>query len=675
MSLVSNNISTVTDPLNEECIDPMDSPFGEYVLPPPELVDQNNEGRLVPILRIAARLHDAAKTLQLSAGLSYCSFRPGLTSHLILTRLTDNDVQPFFANAQALAASMQTLASHSPNTLGLMALAVADLSVSGRASYANFLQVRPTESDLYENVLMGAGNDASGDEKVILDIVSLTLDRAYHVVWYLRDLTFRKNMPRGPRTWIAVSGEDDPPHRPVNVPSAPYPQYDIQVPVAVRQVPGKTTSVSARYMIASLEPPPKAQPANQVNRSSANVLGSTLVDFSGLAKIIDPPQAAGLMDTKLGQITKSPAVTPTTSTLTKGAIQTIDKARELPAEPVPWISPDDEVIIYIHGMTSSIEESTDLVPQILSQGHAKNKKYAVIAMDLPTNGYSSMLDDAVDVTPVPANSWSGDPFSSDTTNTVCPLLDFYEEFLVSFLKQLRTALTINTKLMTVIGGSLGGNLTLRLAERGTGDLWWLSRIVPWSPACSYTSLQHDTTKHFILSESGLLDKLNIPEDEASRRLYFFQVFEETRNIGVIQAAKPQPQYWYRDNWPCKSAYIQADRWARQEIYNEKLRNWHWRIAFEQAIFSHWNTDVPVGQGTTDNVKVPRYEWIIVKTLLAAGTSDSSAWPFDIYPGTTRLAAQMSQTPGLAIFFSDTGHSIHSERPQFLAQKILEFMAI
>src|SRR4029453_19366994 len=44
--------------------------------------------------------------------------------------------------------------------------------------------------------------------------------------------------------WIAVEAEDDPPHRPVNIPSAPYPQYDMTVQVGA-------IAVATRYMIAS----------------------------------------------------------------------------------------------------------------------------------------------------------------------------------------------------------------------------------------------------------------------------------------------------------------------------------------------------------------------------------------------------------------------------------------
>jgi hypothetical protein len=54
--------------------------------------------------------------------------------------------------------------------------------------------------------------------------------RAYRVAWALRDTDIKaRDALRERLGWIAVSGEDDAPHRPVNVLSAPYPQYDVAV--------------------------------------------------------------------------------------------------------------------------------------------------------------------------------------------------------------------------------------------------------------------------------------------------------------------------------------------------------------------------------------------------------------------------------------------------------------
>jgi hypothetical protein len=61
-----------------------------------------------------------------------------------------------------------------------------------------------------------------------------------------------KTNARNSLGWIAVSGEDDSPHRPINVPSSDFPQYDLSVlveaPMAAGQV--KFVTVHTRYTIA-----------------------------------------------------------------------------------------------------------------------------------------------------------------------------------------------------------------------------------------------------------------------------------------------------------------------------------------------------------------------------------------------------------------------------------------
>jgi pimeloyl-ACP methyl ester carboxylesterase len=114
------------------------------------------------------------------------------------------------------------------------------------------------------------------------------INRAYQVAWALR----RPDLPasyklRGTLGWIAVSGEDDAPARPVNVPSgipiwtsdgktqvASYPQYDLTVtmcpyvnvnhefippyePFPCQPGSWGSVPITVRYTIASPGPPPK----------------------------------------------------------------------------------------------------------------------------------------------------------------------------------------------------------------------------------------------------------------------------------------------------------------------------------------------------------------------------------------------------------------------------------
>src|SRR5262249_44995857 len=97
---------------------------------------------------------------------------------------------------------------------------------TGGAAYESFRRLAPTEAPLV--ALLGTRllltfpthvqvpGDMSG-------AVHQALQRAYQVAWALRGPTPYRTAHRDELGWIAVEGEDDPPHRPVNVPSAPIP--------------------------------------------------------------------------------------------------------------------------------------------------------------------------------------------------------------------------------------------------------------------------------------------------------------------------------------------------------------------------------------------------------------------------------------------------------------------
>jgi hypothetical protein len=117
--------------------------------------------------------------------------------------------------------------------------AAADLAVTGRAAYERFRALHPQEGDVARLMRQTAG------EAELLSAARKALDRAYQVAWALRDTNVRERLRRrADLGWIAVSGEDDPPHRPVNTTSAPYPQYDLSVA-------SHGQSFQIRYMVAS----------------------------------------------------------------------------------------------------------------------------------------------------------------------------------------------------------------------------------------------------------------------------------------------------------------------------------------------------------------------------------------------------------------------------------------
>ena len=175
-----------------------------------------NEGRLIPALRSVAAAAQPLSSLKLAA-----------------IRFASGD--PVLGNAYA------------------------DLSVTGRRSFASFRQALPAEA--YCQSLVGQ-QPAPLTAAQIVTGCHAALDRAYRVANYLRTgergdtpaLQAAKMTERAALGWIAVSGEDDAPHRPVNVPSSDFPQFDITVMVPTPFGPasggGPVVPVHTRYTIA-----------------------------------------------------------------------------------------------------------------------------------------------------------------------------------------------------------------------------------------------------------------------------------------------------------------------------------------------------------------------------------------------------------------------------------------
>ena len=145
----------------------------------------------------------------------------------------------------------------------------------------------------------------------------------------------------------------------------------------------------------------------------------------------------------------------------------------------------------------------------------------------------------------------------------------------------------------------------------------------------------------------------------------------------LSPVPPQPLMLYRDDWPpgtvvtlpgpwgilppivgiTKAVYIQESLLDRQEIYPVNYRQWHWRICEEMLGFKFdWLTQAP-----------------IKPLLLMVGQKDD--YPFvHFYSNVQNLASRLVG-PGKAFTVSDTGHSIHNERPDFLAGQVLDFAAV
>ncbi len=381
--------------------------------------------------------------------------------------------------------------------------------------------------------------------------------------------------------WIAVWAEIDSPHRPVNVPGTHHTQYDIEVPVR-RNKDAPARTIKSRF---------------------------TIFDNHNLPEAID-------IDSVIGE-------------------------RQLPTAPIPSINSSSQLLCYIHGHSSRLEEGEKLGNELLNSG-----PYTLISMDLPCNGYADMFDH-IEIAP---------DTDTDTLESF-PLLNLIEQYVIDFIRTIGTVIgsPIEEQIAAVIGGSLGGNTSILLAKRDMDEHPWLTNFIAWSAASvwtPYTGIIRETGPN---TARARMQERDFPE---RRREYITQVFDDSTRIFSV---RPQGEYWYRDDgWePCKTLYLRGAREDRREIYNENFRRWHWRVALEQMLFSHRHP-------------VSRLEKVNGRLLLMAAEGDDYPWTH-IHDATRDMAMLMINTPGTLRRLRNTGHSIHDERPIQLANEINNFL--
>lgn len=582
-----------------------------YFDAPQALLDPQGSGeaRVIADLRTAAQDRDGNKILQRVAGLVAENFvSPGSTSQTLITAMTQ-------------------------------------LAVTGASAFAAW-SANPTQ-DLTP-VLMSKGmpaTAAASASQAIMSDFNAALWAVRNPAAGISESTLRQGLGNG--NWVAVSGEDDPLDLPVNVGIAPFPQYHLRINVPTPLGSQSSIPVNIRFIVASSQSVTQAPCGMQ---------------FRG----------------------------------------------PVPAQPV--IPPGDEIILYIHGEGSRAEEALDLIPALFTVGAAAGRSITVISFDQPSTAYSTMVPHE-SVAPTPPT-----PGILDTSPTPgSPILDFVFETIVTFVETL--VVPLENPITAVVGGSLGGHMALRFAASQKS---WVNNVVAWSPACVF---DHSFRLGFnlpvvgnvgvTLSQQLLADHVTATratedESDSSRSDFFSTVWDQATfdatladvlavaaaliaadilptvigalgsaavaaSILALPAVPAQPLMWYRDDWPtgaplvplapwgpavsvgpAKAAYIQGARRDRREIYNPISRRWHWRICGEMIGFTF--------DALMPNINKP--------LLLLVGESDN-------YPevhfkdNVTQLAGSLKGT-GKCITVQDTGHSIHDERPYFLAAQILGF---
>ncbi|MBX2814096.1 MAG: alpha/beta hydrolase [Myxococcales bacterium] len=235
-------------------------------------------------------------------------------------------------------------------------------------------------------------------------------------------------------------------------------------------------------------------------------------------------------------------------------------------------------LLLIHGHTSRIEEYDALIPH-LSEYHR------VLVCDLPGCGYSDKPH--------------GHPYT----------LRLYEDVLLGFLDALRV------QQAHVAGGSLGGNLVLRLGYRCPARF---QRLIAWSPAGAW-----------------------VPTQWLGRVL---------RMVGNSMLFWPmvwgQSRYWYPKNWPGRHRALAETFAYYREVSCKGFHRMYWDVVAEQLEQSHFTYAHEIHQ----------------PTLLAWGDQDHG---LNMGQGVQRLK-ELIPNSRLEVF-AGARHCLANEIPEDLAQ--------
>jgi 2-hydroxy-6-oxonona-2,4-dienedioate hydrolase len=245
---------------------------------------------------------------------------------------------------------------------------------------------------------------------------------------------------------------------------------------------------------------------------------------------------------------------------------------------------DGGTLLLIHGHTSRIEEYDGLIPTLA-------RRHRVLVPDLPGSGYSDK----------PAREYT---------------LAFYEDTLMAFLDQLGVVRA------HLAGGSLGGNLVLRLAHRFPQRF---DRLVPWAPGSAW---------------------------EASPRVA--AVIRTLSSYAVFwPMVKIQSRYWYSEDWPKKDATLRTTFTYYEEVMGPGFVRMYFGMAADQVERSLF--------GLAPEIRHP--------VLLAWGDRDNGA---NMGEGVKRLHELLPHSELLV--FKGARHSLASEIPEPLSGAIDQFLA-
>jgi len=400
--------------------------------------------------------------------------------------------------------------------------AFADLSVTGQRAMTNFRVLHYAGKLNEEEVLESLAKDpasAAYSLEQLRTAASKLINRAYKVA---NVLPYGGSLERRGLGWIATSGEDDQPYRPVNVPSTEYPQYDMDVTVG-------ELKVHTRYMIAESFKAPDAAPLGN-GRILPQPLRPRLSENSKVLIFVHG------MDSRLEEA--------------MDIFKAMKDIAETTGENWTIISMDLPSSGYAtkvdHRMVSSLNALGN--PRGFPPGFDAHGKHTVPVLDFMEN------------------------FVVEFVNTLDAKLD-------NSLKSKIAAVMGGS-----LGGNLTFRLGRRHDLPWLKNVVTWSPASIWDSLADGMDIFKQIGVATAWKRAGG-DADNLRESNRRRHEFFDQAFGGAINIGLINLVPAQPDQWWRTNWACFKSSRQLAKIDRYEIYNRKFRLWHWRLAAEQLIFS------------------------------------------------------------------------------------------
>lgn len=240
-------------------------------------------------------------------------------------------------------------------------------------------------------------------------------------------------------------------------------------------------------------------------------------------------------------------------------------------------------LLLLPGLASRIEELDVLTEPLRAD-------FRVLVFDMPGSGYSDKPDR---------------PYT----------LEFYEDTALAFLDQMKI------RECYVAGGSLGGNLALRLAKR---DPERFPRVVAWAPGSSWNA--RPLVCRFIHAAGG------------------YPIFWPTVRI--------QSSYWYDPAFPRRDGLLRETFAYYDEVMSPGFMRMYWSLAAQQV-----GTTL---QGLAASVRQP--------TLLLWGDRDDGG---GMAAGVERLSALLPDVR--LVVLPGARHSLTAERPRELIGEIVKFL--